>query len=835
MPDDDPHDIERAALRLARQGVAVVLLRDRTKRPIAANWSTLPRMTPDVLARRLHPGMNIGIRLGEVSEVGRRRYVYAFDIDVRDRDNPRRAAREAWNALTAVFPEARSWPRSISGSGGESRHAFIASDGCFRKRSVARAGYTVFVEGKEKPGWEVDFYGAGVQVVAAPSIHPDTGERYRWEDGEPDFTRLPFVRRTEIALLFERKTARRDRRDFAPEPIDDLRDMLDTKALDNTGGGLCYDDWRDVLFAVKQEYDGTDTYDEALEVVEEWSQLSDKHDQVRFEEVWDHARTDRPDGITLGTLKKKTFPEIDERRKAAIVAEMVDERPAGAATPRPTPPAGERPEWARDAILDGMGAPVDCAENRRLFLLHVHPMEFLVWAEEEQRVVWRKPAGSTPPAELRDVMFGEGDCVPYNPGADYQILQMLMRKKPFYFDNTRKEAVNDSVRLVAPQRPWARLRELLTQERWDGVARVDHLLQDYLGVEDSPYARAVSRLLVLGPMCRALWRGVKVDYAPVLESPWQGNGKDRFLETLCTFGEQRLYTASSLDLSKPAEYVQIMRGKLIVHLAEMAVYNKHDLEQIKAFITEHEDTARLPYEPAAQTYRRTGIFVFSTNATGGYLRDATGNRRFLPVRCGDPMAGPDGKPTAYAKMFDELRRVQPQIWAEAHEMAREEAERQGGRVRELLLPAEALQTAIDLQEQKRGELPEEDMAARATFLLDYPVPLDDIIAPDARTDGTARKMAVRNQVCGREFWVQVLGEKKDQFGRNSPLAFRALDMLEHWERVPGRQRHLGEVRIVYRRRGTNGKPRIIDDVASSGRSNVVSMQDERRKPERRRR
>ena len=829
MPDSAT-SIEMAALRLAEQGAALVLLRERSKRPELDRWSTLPRMSAADVRRRYRPGQNIGLRLGEPSEVRARRYVYAIDLDVRDPNNPRRAKQQAWAAVKAVFPGAEEWPRAVSGSGGESRHLIFVSDGVFRKTNIARADYMVPVMGgAERPAWEVDFYGTGAQIVIAPSIHPGTGKPYRWENGEPDFRDLPFVRSTRIQPLFERRASRRARDEYEPEPLDNLREMLETKTLDNDGGGLHYDDWRDVIFAVKQEYDGTDDYDVAFEVLQEWSQKSDKHDQRRFEEVWDHARTDRANAITLGSLKKRAAPELIERRHERIVDEMEDERPPR----RPgdaESPSGDDGNWMRQAVLDGVGAPINCADNRRLFLKHVEPMERLMWAEEEQQVVWKR-GPTEPPPSLSDIKFERPDYTPYESKSHYQVIQMLLRKKPFYIENARKEEINDSVHLVAQTRRWTRIKDMIAGGEWDGKPRIDFLLQDYLGVADGPYARAVSRLLVLGPMCRTLWRGVKVDYAPILQGA-QGTGKDRFLELLCTFGDECLYTATGFDMAKPAEYVQVLRGKLIVHMAEMAAYRKTEIERVKTFLTEHEDTARLSYEARARTYPRVCIFVFSTNETNSYLADRTGNRRFLPVELGEPKPGPDGVPTAYEKPFTQLVKERAQIWAEAHVEAVKEGERQGGKVRELLLPEEALIVARELQADKKADLPEEDLAARGARLLNEPAPLDDLIDAGHRNDASSRQMAIRNQVCGREFWIDVLGEKREQWHRNSHLAVRALDMLDDWIRVKGRQRHKGEIQNVYRRKGTDGKPTIIDDVKSET-GNVIRMDDERRRNRRR--
>lgn len=782
-------------------------------------------MTEADLRRRMQPDMNIGIRLGAPSEVGKRRWVYGIDCDCRTE----RDADDAWGALLAIFPDAEKWPRVKSGSGGPSFHVYFTSDAIFRAINLARSAEKVTVETADGPAqksrWEIDFFGTGKQMVLPPSIHPDTGKPYRWFDGDEPGSwvdDLPFVRQTVIAPLFARRTNKR-RVDHPVEPVENLLDILDAKVYDNEADGLPYDEWLNVVFAVKQEYDGTDHFDEAFQALEEWSQRSDKHDQRRFEEVWDHARTDRPDAITLGTLKKKAAPELVEKRQRRIVSGMEDER-----TPEEKSGEATGREWTRSLKRNDVGEVENNAENRLRVLTREEAFADLVWAEEEQTPMWRRPEGPVHP-DLRGLTFGERRSLPYDRGSHYQVLQICFSRTPYSMTTVRKEEINDSVILATQKRPWFRIRELVTQEKWDGRKRVETLLQDYLGVKDSAYARDVSRLLVLGPMCRVLWRGVKVDYAPILQGP-QGSGKDRFLELLCTFADDEcLYTASSFDPTKPAEYVQAIRGKLIVHLAEMATFRRTSNEQMKTFLTEHEDTARLSYEAIARTYRRLCIFVFSVNERGGYLTDSTGNRRFLPVELGDPKPGEDGRPTAYLREFAELETDRAQIWAEAYEMAMREADKQGGRVREILLSPEGLKTARRLQNEKMAELPEHDLAARGARLLDQPVPLDELVAEDERTDETARKMAVRNQVGIREFWSEVLGERRDMWSRNTQLTTRALDILPGWERVAGKQRHLGESRSVYRRIGTDGLPKIIDDLKPPDKARVFDMDDERRK------
>ena len=58
---------------------------------------------------------------------------------------------------------------------------------------------------------------------------------------------------------------------------------------------------------------------------------------------------------------------------------------------------------------------------------------------------------------------------------------------------TGKDRIFDAVNVVALQNKFHPVREYLDGCVWDGVPRVETLLVDYLGAEDTPYTRAVTR------------------------------------------------------------------------------------------------------------------------------------------------------------------------------------------------------------------------------------------------------------------------------------------------------------------------------------------------------
>ena len=188
--------LDRAAALAAAEpfidcGCAVHWLRPRDKMPVAREWSTAPVHTPETLTAEYRDGANLGIRLGEPSKTPGG-YLHIIDLDIRKPE----LAPAAWKALLAMWPEARAFPRVVSGSGGESRHVYLICDKPFAGRKLAVSdGFEMVIDprkGREvkKRDWEIDFLGTGRQAVLPPSIHPDTGEAYAWEGSPPDLDLL---------------------------------------------------------------------------------------------------------------------------------------------------------------------------------------------------------------------------------------------------------------------------------------------------------------------------------------------------------------------------------------------------------------------------------------------------------------------------------------------------------------------------------------------------------------------------------------------------------------------------------------------------------------------
>lgn len=115
-------------------------------------------------------------------------------------------------------------------------------------------------------------------------------------------------------------------------------------------------------------------------------------------------------------------------------------------------------------------------------------------------------------------------------------------------------------------------------------------------------------------------------------------------------GAKSMMLNEILTLDTKAQ-MEAMEGVWIYELSEMSGLNKSEVERMKAFASRSEDRARMAYARFSVSRPRQAIFVGTTNERK-YLKDRTGNRRFLPVQTG-------------VIDLEALRSERDQLWAEA--------------------------------------------------------------------------------------------------------------------------------------------------------------------------
>lgn len=194
------------------------------------------------------------------------------------------------------------------------------------------------------------------------------------------------------------------------------------------------------------------------------------------------------------------------------------------------------------------------------------------------------------------------------------------------------------------------VRAYLDQLEWDGVPRLETLLVDYLGAEDTLYTRTVTRKFLTAAVARIYVPGIKFDYMIVTTGP-QGIGKTLLPNKLA--GE---WFSNSLEGVQGKDAYDALQGCWIMEMGEMTATKKADLEATKHFISKQEDIFRVAYGRHKSYFKRQCVF-WGTSNDGEFLRDKTGNRRFWPVDVG---VNPHDK-----KVWDLQQDEVDQIWAEA--------------------------------------------------------------------------------------------------------------------------------------------------------------------------
>ena len=344
-----------------------------------------------------------------------------------------------------------------------------------------------------------------------------------------------------------------------------------------------------------------------------------------------------------------------------------------------------------------------------------------------------------------------------------------------------------AVAKVVDDRSYHPIREFFESlPEWDGVKRVDTLLIDYLGAEDSPYVRAVTRKELCAAYVRVHNPGIKFDTMIVLNGD-QGIGKSTLIAKLG--GE---WYSDSLNLSDMNDKTaaEKLQGYWIMEIGELAGMKKADLDKVKAFISRQDDKYRASFGRRVTPHPRQCVFFGTTNSQNGYLRDITGNRRYWNVK----VPG-NGKYKPWELDEDTVK----QIWAETVVYAKAGEK--------LYLPSELEDYA---KEEQRAAMERDDREGLVQEYLDMLLPDNwesmDVykrkeyvreIDDPTRPNGSIRRMEVSNM----EIWCECFGKPKEDMKPADSYALSAImERIDGWSKT-GKSRILpiyGRQRI-YRR------------------------------------
>jgi hypothetical protein len=203
----------------------------------------------------------------------------------------------------------------------------------------------------------------------------------------------------------------------------------------------------------------------------------------------------------------------------------------------------------------------------------------------------------------------------------------------FDFDATMQHLL-DAGKALAEENLCNPVVDWLESLKWDGKRRLKSWLVDICGTEATHLTAVTGAMLIRAMTVRAYHPGTKFDYCVVFEGA-QGAGKSSLARALASgpSGDDYFLDSPGLIGMSNKERAELLAGKWVVELSELAGLQRNEVESTKAFISQSIDTYRAPYARTTQDRPRTCVLLGTTNSAG-YLNDITGNRRFLPVKCG---------------------------------------------------------------------------------------------------------------------------------------------------------------------------------------------------------
>ncbi|MGM9938073.1 MAG: VapE domain-containing protein [Candidatus Ornithomonoglobus sp.] len=414
----------------------------------------------------------------------------------------------------------------------------------------------------------------------------------------------------------------------------------------------------------------------------------------------------------------------------------------------------EDDEWKSKLEFDKKGNVKETLDNLVLILRHDDGLRSIAFNLHRDGIDARS---GLPWEQIKD---GWND-------SDNAALKVYLSKKYGVYSPAKTK---DAILAVAAERAYHPIKEYLEAlPKWDGVKRVERLLIDYFGAENTVYTKAVIRKTLVAAIARIYTPGIKFDSVLILNGP-QGIGKSTFFAKLAgKWFSDSLTLTDMKDKSGPEK----LQGYWILELGELAGMRKTDVETVKSFLSRVDDKFRASYGVNVENHPRQCVIVGSTNNESGFLRDITGNRRFWPVRVSTNSAK-----SSWQLTDDEVR----QIWAETMAIYRNGEK----------LYLEGEEEAAAVEEQTAAmETDEREGLVRSYLNMRLPENWDDMSIYDRRNYlGDSEFGAVkhngnieRRTVCNMEIWCECFGKDGATIKKSDSYEIAAImNKIGGWER-----------------------------------------------------
>lgn len=331
--------------------------------------------------------------------------------------------------------------------------------------------------------------------------------------------------------------------------------------------------------------------------------------------------------------------------------------------------------------------------------------------------------------------------------------------------------VKDAMQVIANKTAFHPVRDYISDQEWDGIKRIDTLMVDYMGAEDTEYTRTVTRKALVAAVARVFQPGVKFDNIIVLVGE-QGKKKSSLIDKL-----GRQWYSDSFTTIKTKESFEQLQGVWLVEIPELAGFSKAEVEAVKHYVSKRQDRYRVAFGHRTENFPRQCIFFGTTNKKD-FLKDPTGDRRYWPINVHVQ------RPTK--QVFVDLTEYEiGQVWAEAMELYR--------KGETLYLPESIEKAAKEMQLKHTEEHP---WVGMITEYLDKKIPVkwprmnhferlnflaDEVEKDEDNGENADEQLMLRGRVCVAEIWAEGLRKREAIDDRSANAIRNIMRNLEGWE------------------------------------------------------
>jgi putative DNA primase/helicase len=190
--------------------------------------------------------------------------------------------------------------------------------------------------------------------------------------------------------------------------------------------------------------------------------------------------------------------------------------------------------------------------------------------------------------------------------------------------------LQDYVKLIAEGNRYNPVADWITGKPWDGVTRIQQLLDTVQTTGDTKLKDALIYRWLLSCVAAAFMPHGFEGHGCLVFTGAQGVGKTTWFRRLAPSDMGLVLVGAMLDPNNKDTVTNAV-SHWIVELGELdATFRKADIARLKSFIPLPVDKLRRPYDRVESEYQRRTVFCASVNETH-YLVDDTGNRRWWTV------------------------------------------------------------------------------------------------------------------------------------------------------------------------------------------------------------